>query len=78
MEIGDLDEEVHGNRRRSGRLAKTQGRLKQKSRRGFLEVEEEDTNSEESDKVSGDGKEKLKDDTNNKEEEKWDDSTNGT
>ncbi len=43
MEIGDLDEEIHGDRRRLGRLAKTKGRLKQMARLSH-EDEEEDTN----------------------------------
>lgn len=76
VEIGDSDDELCGNKRRLGRLAKNKGIFKQMARCS-QEDEEEDTNSEDSDNSLGDDKEKLKEDTDNK-EEKWDDIVDGT
>ena len=75
-EIGDSDEEIFGSRKRSRRIAKTWGCYKQMNSHS-QEEEEDDTNSEESDKNLGDGMDKGKEETN-KEVKKWDDTLDGT
>lgn len=58
VEIRDSDEEIGGSRRRLGRIAKRYGRYKQMD--NHSQEEDEDTNSEESDKIFGVEQEKGK------------------